>query len=308
MSSNGDIQRADQSMEYRGQEPGRFLVAEAERSGDAMRRGRAPSLRLALQAQSLRPVADEQWPNREEFLAILAHELRNPLMPIRCALEVIDNARGDPLVVERAHAIVKRQFAQMVRLLDDMLAAAAHGSVVLHKESLDLRSVLNSAVEAVKSLIDAKQHKLELQLPLEPVPLQADGTKLTQIVINLLTNAVKYTPAGGLIRLSAQRDDERGEVQVRVMDTGIGIPAKELHRIFDMFVRVDESNPDSHAGLGIGLALARQLATLHGGSISVHSEGPGLGSEFVLTLPSGESGSMGTDSPRTVPVLDAIEA
>jgi signal transduction histidine kinase len=132
--------------------------------------------------------------------------------------------------------------------------------------------------------------------------LQADAIKLTQIVTNLLTNAVKYTPAGGFIRLSAQRDGERGEVQVRVLDTGIGIVATQLHRIFDMFVRGNDPNAESCAGLGIGLALARQLATLHGGSISVHSDGPGLGSEFVLTLP-GERRERTTINVRSAPVL-----
>lgn len=313
MSSNGEIRRADQISDpvaHMGLEPARFIAAESKRCGDAMDRVWAPFLTLTPQPQGLRSVADEPWSNREEFLAILAHELRNPLMPIRCALEVIDNAPGNTLVVARAHAIVKRQFALMVRLLDDMLAAGAvaSGTMGLNKESVDLHSVLKSAVEAVQPMIDAKQHKLELLLPLTPVHLQADETKLTQIVTNLLTNAVKYTPAGGLIRLSAQGDGERGEVQVRVLDTGIGIPPAELHRIFDMFVRVNDPNEASCAGLGIGLALARQLATLHGGTISVHSEGLGLGSEFVLTLPIGVSGSVGTSSLATIPVLDTIEA
>ncbi len=229
-----------------------FIAAEAKRCGDAIGRASAPILTLAPQPQSLRSDRDEPWSNQEEFLAILAHELRNPLMPIRCALEVIDNARGDILVVERAHAIVKRQFALMVQLLDDMLAAGAvaNGKMVINKESVDLHSVLKSAVEAVKPLIDAKQHKLELLLPLTPVHLQADATKLTQIVTNLLTNAVKYTPAGGFIRLSAQRDGERGEVQVRVLDTGIGIAATQLHRIFDMFVRGNDPNAESCARAG----------------------------------------------------------
>jgi len=312
MSSNGELQRADQFSDpvaHMGLEPARFIAAEAKRYGDAMGRASAPFLALSTQPQSLRSAADEPWSSRGEFLAILAHELRNPLMPIRCALEVIDNARGDTLAVARAHAIVKRQFALMVRLLDDMLAAGAvaNGQMVLNKESIDLHSVLKSAVEAVKPLIDAKQHKLELLLPLTPVHLQADGTKLTQIVTNLLTNAVKYTPAGGRIRLSAQGDGKRGEVQVRVLDTGIGIPPTELHRIFDMFVRVTDPNAESCVGLGIGLALARHLATLHGGSISVHSAGPGLGSEFVLTLPVEPERSASTINLRSAPVLSALE-
>ena len=149
--------------------------------------------------------------------------------------------------------------------------------------------------------MDAKHHSLELMLPLTPVHLQADETKLTQIITNLLTNAAKYTPSGGQIRLFAQEDAESGRVLVRVRDTGIGIPAAELHRIFDMFARVEDGNLQRSAGLGIGLALSRELAILHGGSISVTSDGPGLGSEFVLALPINIStGTAATSSyPRT---------
>ncbi|MGZ9075355.1 MAG: sensor histidine kinase, partial [Burkholderiaceae bacterium] len=145
-------------------------------------------------------------------------------------------------------------------------------------------------------------------LPLAPLHLRADGTRLTQIICNLLTNAVKYTPAGGRIQLAAQEVHERSEVEVRVLDTGIGIPAAELHRIFDMFVRVNDLNAESCAGLGIGLALARQLATLHGGSITAHSDGPGLGSEFVLTLPVAGGGSASAINLRSAPVLAVLEA
>ena len=207
-------------------------------------------------------------------------------MPIRCALEVIENAKGDAAKVEQAYAIVKRQFAHMVRLLDDMFdeAAIARGGIVVRKERIDLHGVLKCAVEAVKPLMDAKQHQFELLLPLTAVHLQADGTKLTQIVTNLLTNAVKYTPSGGRIRVSAQGDGERGEVQVLVRDTGIGIPSGQIHRIFDRFARVEDGHAERCRGLGLGLALSRELATLHGGSITAHSDGPGLGSEFVLTL------------------------
>jgi two-component system, sensor histidine kinase len=175
----------------------------------------------------------------------------------------------------------------MVRLLDDMFdaAAIARGGIVVRKERIDLHGVLKCAVEAVKPLMDAKQHQFELLLPLTAVHLQADETKLTQIVTNLLTNAVKYTPSGGRIRVSAQGDGERGEVQVLVRDTGIGIPSAQIHRIFDMFARVEDGHAERCPGLGLGLALSRELATLHGGSITAHSDGPGLGSEFVLTLP-----------------------
>jgi len=223
----------------------------------------------------------------DEFLAVLAHELRNPLMPIRCALEVISRAKGDEETVARAHAIIERQFAQMVRLLDDLfdVARMASGKVSLRKEQTELNGALRLAVEAVQPLIAAKQHVLELALPLMPVHLDGDTVRLTQIVTNLLTNAVKYTPAGGRIRLSACVDSQRGDVQVRVLDTGIGISATELERIFEMFARVDGEDGKRCDGLGVGLALSLDLAMRHGGSITAHSEGPGQGSEFVLTLP-----------------------
>ena len=223
----------------------------------------------------------------DEFLAVLAHELRNPMMPIRCALEVISRAKGDAEAVDRAHAIIERQFAQMVRLLDDLfdVAKMASGKVSLRKEQTELNGALRSAVEAVQPLIAAKQHVLELALPLAPVHLDADRVRLTQIVTNLLTNAVKYTPTGGRIRLSACVDSQGGDVQVRVLDTGIGIPATELERIFEMFARVDGEGGKRCDGLGVGLALSLDLAMRHGGSITAHSDGPGQGSEFVLTLP-----------------------
>ncbi|MBA3254884.1 MAG: HAMP domain-containing histidine kinase [Burkholderiaceae bacterium] len=307
---NNCVDQCSEPRAFPGQDPSRFLAAPAERCFDALRLSLTPTSPLGEKPQSSRSIAAERWQSRDEFLAILAHELRNPLMPIRCALEVIDKAKGDPLAVEQAFAIVKRQFAHMVRLVDDMFdaGAIARGGVMLRKERIDLHGVLRCAVEAVQPLIDAKQHQFELLLPLTAVNLQADEIKLTQIVTNLLTNAVKYTPAGGRIWLSAQGDGDRGEVQVRIRDTGIGIPVAELHRIFDMFARVEDGHAERCAGLGIGLALSRELATLHGGSISAHSEGPGFGSEFVLTLPVAVSGRASTIKLRTAPVIEALGA
>ena len=297
-------------MAYAGQESARFLAAQAERCVDVLRRSLMPSLPCTPEPHGSRPIADAQWHSKDDFLAVLAHELRNPLMPIRCALAVIENAKGDAARVEQAYAIVKRQFAHMVRLLDDMFdaAAIARGGIVVRKERIDLHGVLKCAVEAVKPLMDAKQHQLELLLPLTAVHLQADETKLTQIVTNLLTNAVKYTPSGGRIRVSAQGDGERGEVQVLVRDTGIGIPSAQIHRIFDRFARLEDGHAERCRGLGLGLALSRELASLHGGSITAHSDGPGLGSEFVLTLPVEGGSSASTINLRSAPPLSVLEA
>ncbi len=224
---------------------------------------------------------------KDEFLATRGHDLRNPLAPIRYALEMIRKSTGDAAAAERASAVIGRQFVQLVRLVDDMLdvSSIACGRIVLHKEHLDLHDILKSAVEAVRPLIDAKQHQLELLLPMTPVHLHADGGRLIQIVTNLLANAVKYTPAGGKIRLAASVDSQSGALEVRVHDTGIGIAATELGRIFEMFARVDDQPGKRCDGLGIGLAVARDLAASHGGSIAAYSDGLGRGSEFVVTLP-----------------------
>ena len=223
---------------------------------------------------------------KDEFLATLAHELRNPLAPISNAVEIIRRI-GDkespmrPLALD----IMSRQLKQMVRLIDDLLDVAriTTGKVLLHKERIDLTDVLHSALEIAGPMLEARHHQLDLQLPEHPVYIQADATRLAQVFANLLNNAAKYTPEGGLISLSLRT--VASQVEIRVKDNGIGIAPEMQNAVFDMFVQVDQSIDRGRAGLGVGLSLARELTNLHGGDIRVHSEGERRGSEFLVRLP-----------------------
>ncbi|HEX9895063.1 MAG TPA: ATP-binding protein, partial [Gemmatimonadales bacterium] len=223
---------------------------------------------------------------KDEFLATLAHELRNPLAPIRNALHIQRLAEGNRPAVEQARAVMERQLEHLVRLIDDLLDVSriTRGKLELRIERVELTVAVQSAVEANRSLIQTNQHQLIISLPSEPLHLEADLTRLSQIFQNLLHNAVKYTPPGGKIWLTATR--ETGEVIVRIRDTGVGIPAGMLGHVFEMFAQLDGSLERSQeGGLGIGLTLVKRLVEMHGGSVEARSEGVGLGSEFVVRLP-----------------------
>jgi PAS domain S-box-containing protein len=222
---------------------------------------------------------------KDELLAMLAHELRNPLAPITNALEAIRLDRSDPATTEEALAIAMRQVRHMARLLDDLLDVSrfTKGIVQLRKIDVDLTSVLEQAVETSRPLIEAGGHKLSASLPTGPVWLKGDPTRLAQVVANLLNNAAKYTDRGGQIALRA--DQEGDELVVRVRDNGVGLSADMLPRVFDLFSQEDRSLDRSQGGLGIGLTLARSLVELHEGTIRADSSGPGLGSEFTIRLP-----------------------
>jgi signal transduction histidine kinase len=221
---------------------------------------------------------------KDEFLATLAHELRNPLAPIRNALQIMRLARDGP-VVERNRALIERQVEQLVRLVDDLLdvSRAMRGKVTLHCERVDLAAVAANAVETAQPLIDAQGHALTVSPSAEPVPIDADPLRLVQVVANLLTNAAKYTERGGRIGLSVAREGGAGVVRVR--DSGIGIAPDLLPHVFDLFVQADHSATRSRGGLGIGLTLVRTLVEMHGGSVEARSAGLGRGSEFVVRLP-----------------------
>jgi PAS domain S-box-containing protein len=222
---------------------------------------------------------------KDEFLATLAHELRNPLAPLRHALQLLHLADGDPALHEKARGVMERQLAQMVRLIDDLLDVSriTRNKLQLRKERIELASVVQSAMEAIRPLIATSGHELTVALPPEPVHLDADPTRLTQIFTNLLNNAVKYTEPGGRIRLAAER--QGSEVMVSVRDTGIGITDEHLPHLFEMFSQAAPALERSTGGLGIGLALVRGLVELHGGSVEAHSAGLGQGSEFIVRLP-----------------------
>lgn len=221
---------------------------------------------------------------KDEFLATLSHELRNPLAPIRAALEVMRLGREDPHLIEKARATMERQLQQMVRLTDDLLDVSriTQDKVELKRERIDLRAVIQSAVEAMRPIIVDRGHTLHVDLPQEALCADADFTRLAQAFSNLLNNAAKYTERGGHITVTASKD---GDAAIHVYDTGIGIPRDMLSRIFDMFTQLQAHGDRTISGLGVGLSLARRLVELHGGSIEARSEGPGRGSEFVIRLP-----------------------
>jgi PAS domain S-box-containing protein len=222
---------------------------------------------------------------KNEFLATLAHELRNPLAPMSNMLEVLKRSNGDTEILKRAHDTIERQLDQMIRLVDDLLDwnRITHDRLELRRSEVELSSVIQQAVEVARPLIDEAGHKLIVDLPKEPIYLNADRARLAQLFGNLLNNSSKYTSPEGTISLTAKRID--GEVLVSVKDNGAGIPQDKLNSIFDMFMQVDRTSEQSQAGLGIGLTLVKRLTEMHGGSIEAKSAGEGQGSEFVVRLP-----------------------
>jgi signal transduction histidine kinase len=220
----------------------------------------------------------------QRALATLSHELRNPLAPIRNAFEILRRPGAAPETVAKMHAIVDRQMSHLVRLVDDLLDVSriGRGRLELRREWVSLQSVVNQAIEAARPGIDALEHELDVSFP--PVDLKVDGdrVRLVQAVLNLLTNAAKYTPRAGAIRLEVK--EEAGWAAIRVADNGIGMSPEELAQAFDMFWQAS-GVLDSRGGLGIGLSLARTIVALHGGELAARSDGHGRGSEFILRLP-----------------------
>ena len=225
---------------------------------------------------------------KDEFLATLAHELRNPLAPIRNALMVLGHADTNRVAAERARAIIERQVVQMVRLVDDLLDVnrITRNKLELRKGRVELAAVIQAAVETSRPLLDQGKHHLDVKLPEETIHLDADITRLAQVFSNLLNNSAKYTDPGGEIYLGATV--EGGNVVVRVRDNGIGIPKAALAGLFEMFSQVDHHLERSQGGLGIGLRLVQSLVEMHGGTVEARSAGLGTGSEFIVRLPLGK--------------------
>ena len=222
---------------------------------------------------------------KDEFLALLAHELRNPLAPLRNGLAVMRLASDDAEIVARVREMMDRQLTHMVRLIDDLLDISRinRDRIELRLAPVLLADVIGNAVETARPAFDAAGHELTVSLPPEPVLLFADLTRLAQVFSNLLNNSAKYTEPGGRIWIDAERDG--AQVSVTVRDTGIGIPAEALPEIFDMFSQVDRSIDRSAGGLGIGLALVKRLVEKHGGTVEAASPGQSLGSTFTVRLP-----------------------
>jgi PAS domain S-box-containing protein len=242
---------------------------------------------IAVAYERLRLVRKLQDADRrkDEFLATLAHELRNPLAPICNGLELLRRADGNAGLIELARGVMGRQLDQMVRLIDDLLdmSRISQGKIQVRKEQVQVAAVVRSAVEAARPFIDRQRQELTITLPPEAIYLDADPTRLAQVIANLLDNAAKYTEPGGHIWLTVERQSD--EVAISVRDTGIGIAVEHLRRIFEMFSQVTPALERSHGGLGIGLALVRGLVELHGGNVLARSSGIGRGSEFVVRLP-----------------------
>jgi PAS domain S-box-containing protein len=227
----------------------------------------------------------EEDRRKSEFLALLAHELRNPLAPLRNGLQVLRLAGNSAQAAEQARGMMERQLHHLVRLVDDLLDVSriSRGKLHLHKGRITLASVVGDVLELCEQAVQQHGQELTVTLPDEPVYVDADKTRLAQALWNLLSNAVKYSDRGGRIWLTVRREGD--EAVISVKDTGVGIPAAMLPRVFDMFTQVDRSLEKSQGGLGVGLTIVKRLVEMHGGTVEAHSEGHGMGSEFVVRLP-----------------------
>jgi signal transduction histidine kinase len=219
------------------------------------------------------------------FLALLGHELRSPLTPIRNALQVLERVGSPDASAQRMRAMIERQVQQLTRLVDDRLdmARITRGRIEVRKQRLQLGPLVDGVVEVARLASESKGIALTAALPAQPLWVDADAARLAQAIGNVLNNACKFSDAGGRIELTIERDGE--QAVIRVGDSGIGIAADQLPRVFDMFMQIESSVSRSHGGLGIGLSLVKQLIGAHGGAVSVRSDGVGHGSEFELRLP-----------------------
>ena len=239
----------------------------------------------AIQAYNLQNALREANRRKDEFLSILAHELRNPLAPIRSGIEVLKRTPAANPQTERLLESMDRQAAHLVRLVDDLLdvSRVAHGKIDLRPKLLDLNAILQDALESCAPLIEAKRHHVETDLNAAPLVVNGDPIRLSQLFANLINNAAKYTPPNGRIEVSSKM--EGGGAVVCVRDTGIGVPPDMLPHLFELFFQVDRDNGVGQRGIGVGLTFARSLVQLHGGSIDAFSEGLGKGAQFVVKLP-----------------------
>ena len=252
--------------------PPRIAPADASQSAEATLSIRIRELEGALR-------------DRDEFFAVLGHELRNPLAPMRCVAEIVRACADTDERLINAAQILERQVAHMSRLVDELLDTAriTWGRLTLAIEPVDVASVLSAAVETMQPHFLSRKHSLTLKTRHEALPAKADPTRLTQIFCNLLDNAAKYTPDGGRIEVEVRRDGDNA--LVRIEDNGVGIPNRMLSAIFEPFTQVKSTSERASGGLGLGLPIVKKLVEVHGGSVQVWSDGPGKGTEFVLRLP-----------------------
>jgi signal transduction histidine kinase len=263
----------------------RFALVQFRAAAELERKVKERTDELARANAALRD-ADRR---KDEFLATLAHELRNPLAPIRNALEILRLADEPSDTVSRQRERLERQVAQLVRLVDDLLDVSriTTGKLRLNPEPLTIQEVVEAALEMSRPQIEKARHTLKTEIPPEPIAIIGDRVRLTQVLTNLLNNSAKFTEPGGNIKLTVTRLD--GQAEISVADTGVGIPADVLPVVFALFTQVDRSLNRSQGGLGIGLALVRRLVEMHEGTVAVDSEGPGKGATFTVTLPTSSS-------------------
>ncbi len=263
---------------------GERIALTSEGQTSVARETAAQASALAESLDRARRDLGEAGRHKDEFLATLAHELRNPLAAILNGLQILQMT-ADPQRAGRVQEMIGRQTQHLVRLVDDLLNVSriSRGQIELRKERVQLATIVQSAVETSSPAIEASGHQLVVTLPPEPLALHADPARLTQILANLLNNSAKYTERGGRLWLTAERDG--GDVVLRVRDNGLGIQAEMLPRIFDLFVQVDDSVERRQSGLGIGLTLVKRLVEMHGGSVEAYSPGLRQGSEVVVRLP-----------------------
>jgi signal transduction histidine kinase len=262
----------------------RQLVESRALAREALRRQQELEAEVA-QRKRAEQMLKEADRRKDEFLAMLAHELRNPLAPIRNSIHILQQRIPDEESLRRPLEMMERQVRQLAGLVDDLLDVSriTRGQINLRKQTLELSEVVAQAVEASRPFLEARRHHFDIQMPDEPIFVQADPTRLSQVILNLLNNAAKYTEDGGYINLSVERSG--AEVVLRIRDNGMGIPPEMLPKIFELFVQGERTLDRAQGGLGIGLTVVRRLVELHGGSVQAFSEGSGRGSEFVIRLP-----------------------
>ncbi|HEX5070453.1 MAG TPA: ATP-binding protein [Vicinamibacterales bacterium] len=247
------------------------------------------------EAEAALRLADQR---KDEFLATLGHELRNPLTPLLMGLQLLKKSSGPAGADERVKAVMERQINHLVRLVDDLLEVSriTRGLIEAQREPMDLASALRYAIDTSRAMVEAAGHTLIVELPAEPITVAGDAVRLTQVFSNLIANAAKYTNSGGKIWVTLTRAGGRAIVSVR--DNGIGIPAAHLRSVFDMFMQVDRKGRRAQGGLGIGLTLVRSLVEMHGGRVEARSDGPGTGSEFIVDLPASAEAILPADAPQ----------
>jgi len=259
----------------------RYAIQQRRYEQELERKVAERTLELERANEALR-AADKR---KDEFLATLAHELRNPLAPIRNALEIMRLAAENPDAVVRAREMMDRQVRQMVRLIDDLLDVSriTRNKLRLTMEDVDLQSIIEATLELCRPALDKAQVRFTVDVPQKQIVLRADRVRLTQIIANLLNNAAKYTEPNGTVLLAVEQED--AHVRIRVRDSGVGIPREVLPHVFELFTQVDRTLNRAQGGLGIGLALVQRLTEMHGGTVAVHSEGVGKGAEFTIRVP-----------------------